>query len=75
MQISSVCLKKKARAKMILKNLLQKKKVDHTLSGYSCATFCSFDKSKTKWSHYRGKDYIEMFCEDLKYQAITIINY
>ena len=33
------------------------KKAKHKRSGYSLVTCCSFDKSKTKWSYYRGKDY------------------
>ena len=33
---------------MIQKNLLQKKKAQHTPSGYSLVTCCSFDKSKNE---------------------------
>ena len=33
------------------------KKAKHKPSGYSLLTCCSFDKSKTEWSHYTGKDY------------------
>ena len=33
------------------------KKAKHKPSGYSRVTYCSFDKSKTEWNHYRGKDY------------------
>ena len=60
---------------MILKNLLQKKKIEHTPSGYSWITCCSFDASKNKQSYYRGKDCMEMFCKDLRDQAMKIINY
>ena len=60
---------------MILKNLLQKKKIEHTPSGYSWITCCSFDASKNKQSYYRGKDCMEMFCKDLRDQARKIINY
>ena len=42
------------------------KKAKHKPSGYSLVTCCSFDKSKNKRKYYRGKDYMKMFCEDLK---------
>ena len=37
----------------------------HTPSGYSLFTDCSFDKSKNKLNHYRGKDCMKKFCKDL----------
>ena len=51
------------------------KKAKHRPSGYSLGTCCSFDKSKTECNYYRGKDYMEKFCNDLKDQAMKIINY
>ena len=51
------------------------KKAKHKPSGYLLVTCCSFDKSKTEWSYYRGKDCMEIFCEDLRDQAMKIINY
>ena len=51
------------------------KKAKHKPSGYSLVTCCSFDKSKTEWNYYRGKDCMEMFCKDLRDQAMKIINY
>ena len=51
------------------------KKAMHTPSGYSLVTWCSFDKSKTGLNYYRGKDCMEKFCNDLKDQAMKIINY
>ena len=51
------------------------KKAEHIPSGYSLVTCCSFDKSKNEQKYYRGKDYMKMFCEDLRYQAIKIINH
>ena len=47
----------------------------HTPSGYSLFTHCSFDKSKNKLNHYRGKDFMEKFCKDLREHATKIINY
>ena len=37
------------------------KKAEHTLSGYSWITCCSFDRSKNEQSYYRGKNCMEMF--------------
>ena len=47
----------------------------HTPSGYSLFTHCSFDKSKNKLNHYRGKDCMKNFCKDLREHATKIINY
>ena len=47
----------------------------HTPSGCSLFTHCSFDKSKNKLSHYRGKDCMKKFCKDLREHATKIINY
>ena len=51
------------------------KKAKHKPSGYLLVTCCSFDKSKTEWSCYRGKDCMKIFCKDLRDQAMKIINY
>ena len=51
------------------------KKARHKPSGYSLVTCCSFDKTKTAWNYYRGKDCMEIFCKDLRNQAMKIINY
>ena len=45
----------------------------HTPSGYSLLTHCSFDKSKNKPNHYRGKDCMKKFCKDLRTHATKII--
>ena len=47
----------------------------HTPSGYSIFTHCSFDKSKNKLNHYRGKDCMKKFCKDLREHASKIIDY
>ena len=47
----------------------------HTPSGYSLFTHCSFDQSKNKLEHYRGKDCMKKFCKNLRTQATKIINY
>ena len=51
------------------------KKATHKPSGYSLVTCWSFDKSKTEQNYYRGKDCMEVFCNDLWDQAMKIINY
>ena len=51
------------------------KKAMHRPSGYSLVTCCLFDKSKNERSYYRGKDWMKIFCEGLKDQAMKIINY
>ena len=44
-------------------------------SGNSWITCCSFDTSKNERGYYREKDCMEMFCKDLRDQAMKIINY
>ena len=51
------------------------KKAKHTPSGYSWITHCSFNASKNERGYYREKDCMEMFCKDLKDQAMKIIDY
>ena len=51
------------------------KKAIHKPSSYSLVTCCSFDKSKNEQKNYRGKDCMKIFCEDLKYHAMKIINH
>ena len=60
---------------MVLKNLLQKKKAEHTPSCYSWVMCCSFDKSKNERNYYRGKNCMERFCKDLRDQAMKIIDH
>ena len=47
----------------------------HAPSGYLLFTHCSFDKSKNKLNHYRGKNCMKKFCKDLREHATKIINY
>ena len=47
----------------------------HIPSGYLIFTSCSFDESKNKLNHYRGKDCMKKFCKDLKEHATRIINH
>ena len=52
-----------------------KNKAMHIPSGYLRVTYCSFDKLKIEWNYYRGEDCMEVFCKDLRDQAMKIINY
>ena len=47
----------------------------HTPSGYSIFTQCSFDQTKNKLDHDRGKDPMKKFFKDLRDHATKIINY
>ena len=67
-------LKKCIHVKMILKNLMQKKK-KHTSSGYSICTSCSFDSTRNKLDCCKGEDCMERSCKDLREHAMKIINY
>ena len=51
------------------------KKTTHTSSGCSMFTHCSFDPTKNKLDCYRAKDYMEMFCKDLREHVTRIINF
>ena len=42
------------------------KKTEHTPSGYSLFTNCSFDATKSKLDCYKEKDRMEKFCKDLE---------
>ena len=78
-------MKKCTHAKIILKNLTQKKKTKHTPSGYSLFMHCSFDptelhsmelhSAKNKLDCYKGKGCMEKFCKDLRGYAMIVINY
>ena len=48
---------------------------EHTPSGYSIFTSCSFDESKTKTNYYGGDDCMKKFCKDLREHAMKTINY
>ena len=45
----------------------------HAPSGYSLFTHYSFDKTKNKLDHYRGKDCMKKFCKDLRTHTTKII--
>ena len=47
----------------------------HVPSGYSLFTHCSFDQTKNKLNHYRGKDCMKKFCKDSREHASKIISY
>ena len=45
------------------------------MSGYSLFTSCSFDEKNNVIDYYRGKDCLKKFCQDLKKQAKSIVNF
>ena len=47
----------------------------YTPSGYLLSTHCSFDRTKNKLDHYRGKNCMKNVCLDLREHATKIINY
>ena len=47
----------------------------HAPSGNSIFTHCSFDQTKYKLDHCRGKDCMKKFSKDLRDHATKIINY
>ena len=50
-------------------------KNEHEMCRYSLFTDCSFDKKYNKLDYYRGKDSLKRFCQDLKKQARSIIDF
>ena len=48
---------------------------EHTPSGYSMFTHCSFDDTKNKLDCYRGNDCMERFCKGLKELTTKTVNY
>ena len=44
-------------------------------SGCSIFTHCSFDKTKNKLNHYKGKGCMKKFCKDLREHTTKIINF
>ena len=53
----------------------QQEKNKHEICGYLLFTDCSFDKKNNKLDYYRGKDSLKRFCQDLKKQARSIIDF
>ena len=51
------------------------KKAKHKPSDYSLVTCSSFDKFENERNYYGGKDCMKIFCNDLRDQALKIINY
>ena len=51
------------------------KKTKHGMCGYSLVTHCSFDEKNNVIDYYRGKDCLKTFCQDLRKQAKSIVDY
>ena len=51
------------------------KQNEHKMCGYSLFTDCSLDKKNNKLDYYGGKDSLKRFCQDLKKQARSVIDF
>ena len=47
----------------------------HEMCGYSLVTHCSFNEKNNVITYYRGKDCLKKFCQDLKKQAKSIVDF
>ena len=47
----------------------------HEMCVYSLVTSCSFDEKKNTIDYHRRKNCLKRFCQDLKKQAKSIIDY
>ena len=47
----------------------------HEMWGYSLITNCSFDEKNNTADYYRGKDCLKNFCQGLKKQAKSIVDF
>ena len=56
-------------------NSYTEKKVKHKPSGCAWRSLCSFHETKNRRCFYKGKDYIEKFCKELKELRTEIINF
>ena len=75
MHTSNVCLKKCIPVKIILKNLIQRKRLSIYLLVIHCSQIVHLMKRKTNLIVTEAKPCMERFCKDLKYHAMKIFNY
>ena len=47
----------------------------HEMCGYSLVTHCSFNEKNNPIDYYRGKNCLKKFCQDLKTQAKSIVDF
>ena len=47
----------------------------HEMCGYSLVTYCSFDGKYNAIDYYKGKDCLKEFCQDLRKQAKSIVDF
>ena len=72
----SVCLKKCIYVKIILKNLIHRKKLSICLLAIHCLQIIRLIQQKISMIvTIRGKDCTEKFCKDLREHAIRIVTY
>ena len=68
-------MKKCIHVKIILKNLIQRKKLSIRLLAIHCLQIVHLMQQKNKLDCWRGKDCMEKFCKDLRDHAMKMINY
>ena len=74
MQTYNICLKKCTHVKIILKNLIQRKKLSIHFLVIQYLHIVHLMKQK-KLDCCKGEDCMEKFCKDLSENATRIINY
>ena len=47
----------------------------HEMCGYSLFTHCSFNEKNNVIDYYRGQDCLKKFCQDLRKQAKSIVDF
>ena len=67
-------MEKCTHVKTTSENLIQKKNICMHPPVTLCLQ-CSFDSTKHMLDCYRGKNFMERFCKDIKEHATKIINY
>ena len=74
MDLESLLIKQQSSQNNPEKSYTEKKAI-HEACGYSINLVRSYDSNKNLRNFYRGKDCIKKLCEDLKTQAMEVINF
>ena len=74
MDLESLLIKQQSSQNNPEKSYTEKKAI-HEASGYSLNLVRSYEPNKTIRNFQRGKDCIKKLCENLKSQAMEVINF
>ena len=74
MDLESLLIKQQSSQNNPEKSYTEKKAI-HEACGYSINLVRSYEPNKNMRNFHRGKDYIKKLCEDLKTQAMELINF